>query len=430
MGTSGGERPPGPHDARSSPGPARRRSAPRTARAGAARRRRASRSRETTCVASSECPPRSKKSSWTPTRLDTEHLAPDAASAPPPVRGATYRSPAAASGGGRAAAVHLAVGVSGSAARPTKAPAPCTRAALPRTQLSQLPAVVSPAPARRRPPGAGLPARLPRHHAASRSRRRRAVTASISPARCGSRAPSPDGRHGPGTPTRRRPGGAPGRPSGTGALRARRRGPARSAPPSGPDGSSRATGRRRPVQLSRHPGIGHQLAARSSTAARCCGPAARWRRSAQPSPTGGRGPHVVLGRPVAFKNRRPARRAPTARAGHGLARPGSRSSPRSAPAPRSELGEGRGGTTYRDAWHPPQRDQRRGAPGLPAGSAERRPQARVHEQLEDRHVEAQRGRTSTPRSSAAKNCSRGFDQVGHRCVLDGTRLGRPVEPEV
>ena len=54
------------------------------------------------------------------------------------------------------------------------------------------------------------------------------------PARCGTPAPSPDGRCGPGTPARRPAASVPGPPFGTAGSRLHRTGWARTSPPSAP----------------------------------------------------------------------------------------------------------------------------------------------------------------------------------------------------
>ena len=100
-------------------------SAPRRDRAAAARPRSASRSRDSTRVASSEWPPRSKKLSSRPDPLDAAAPPPRSRPAAPRPACAARRSPPRrrprSRRAGQRLAVHLAVGVSGSAASTTKA---------------------------------------------------------------------------------------------------------------------------------------------------------------------------------------------------------------------------------------------------------------------------------------------------------------------
>ena len=191
-GTRGGPR---------SPPPAARVSIRRASSAtvGASNRRRsgsstpkAARIREITWVASSEWPPRSKKSSWTPTRSTRSTLGPDRGQQLLD-RGARRHAagllPRRRSGAGSALRSTLPLGVSGSAGEAARRPpGPCSPAAAPRRRLAQ---------AGRRPPRrrhVGHQARLarqrprgPRTTASRTAGCARAAPPRSPRARCGSR---------------------------------------------------------------------------------------------------------------------------------------------------------------------------------------------------------------------------------------------------
>ncbi len=82
------------------------------------------RTRESTCIASSECPPRSTKRSWIPTRCNPSTSAHTPASASSTaVRGATYSADGSAVTSSRSSARRstLPLGVSGNACSQTNA---------------------------------------------------------------------------------------------------------------------------------------------------------------------------------------------------------------------------------------------------------------------------------------------------------------------
>ena len=126
------DRPPEParRQRRPAPAPGPRPSAPRTAARSGSSTPEPPRTRDTSRVASSEWPPRSKKSSCDPDPLDAQQLGQDPRQQLLDRRRAaprTARPPRASPRRPRQRpAVHLAVGVSGSAARTTKATAPCS----------------------------------------------------------------------------------------------------------------------------------------------------------------------------------------------------------------------------------------------------------------------------------------------------------------
>ena len=189
----------------------------------------ASRTRDNTRIASSEWPPSSKKLASIPTcsRFSTSAKIP-ATSSSAGVRGASGDHLAEIQRqSGESPAIHLAVArlrdglqesinrrhhvlgkaapSGAAAARPPRPP----RAPSPRTP---------PAPGRRRGPEAPAPPpRAPPRAPAAPPRSR--------PARCGSRAPSPGGRSGPGSPDGRRADTAPGPPCGRAAARLAARSP-------------------------------------------------------------------------------------------------------------------------------------------------------------------------------------------------------------
>ena len=197
------------------------------------------RTREITRTASSEWPPSSKKWSRRPTRSTPSTSAQISASAC--LRLAHRRLVAArrvrvALRRGERPAVQLAV----RRERQRLQPHVRRRHHVLRQPLAPgAPAAPPPRPPRRprsTPPAAGRPARPRAPGPRPRARRRaRAAAPRSRPARCGSRAPSPGSRCGPGTRASRPPATAPGRPCGTAARRApRRTGRGRSAPPSAP----------------------------------------------------------------------------------------------------------------------------------------------------------------------------------------------------
>ena len=182
----------------------------------------------TSRTASSEWPPSSKKSSRTPT---------GARPAPPPRCAASCSSSAsrgrdavrrserrARPGSGRALRSTLPLALRGRAASTTKADGTMYSGSRCWRSASQ----------RRRCPASGPASRttyadeplvaghvLAHHHRGLRDARAlRAARPRLRPARCGSRAPSPGSRCGPGTPACRPRASAPCRPCGTAARRA------------------------------------------------------------------------------------------------------------------------------------------------------------------------------------------------------------------
>ena len=239
----------------------------------------------TSCTASSECPPSSKKLSWRPTRSTPQQLLPDRRERlfDLALRRLVARARSAcASGAGSALRSTLPFGVSGSAPAARTPPAPCTPAA--RVARCARSAVA-----------AAARASSPRHQYATRrlspgTSSRATTTASRTagvlraaaprsrPARSGSRGSSPGGRCGPGTRWSRPPATGPGRRSGTAARPASAlngSGTNRSAVSSGRSRYPRATPHAADVQLARHPDR-HRLArARPARRSACSRSAAR-----------------------------------------------------------------------------------------------------------------------------------------------------------